>query len=112
MRVRGTTIDGNVYVYWTSGMDRANSYVAGSRHKDSCHWFFNNKEIDMLKLNNAEQLNSEISRTDSISQIMSSDRKKLMALEYVERDFDGIQRQHEYISPQIGVIECVACTFC
>lgn len=82
-------------------MDRANSYVAGSRHKDSCHWFFNNKEIDMLKLNNVEQVSSEISRMNSISQMMSSDKGKLMALEYVERDFDGIQRQHGYVNPQI-----------
>jgi len=92
---QGTTIDGNVYVYWTSGMDRANSYVAGSRHKDNCHWFFNNKEIDMLTLNNVDQLNSEVSRTDSTSQIMSSDRKKLMALEYIKHDVNLMQREGE-----------------
>lgn len=45
---QGTTIDGNVYVYWTAGMDRANTYVAGSRHKGLCYWFENEKELDLL----------------------------------------------------------------
>ncbi|QYJ89671.1 MobF family relaxase [Shewanella halotolerans] len=42
---QGLTIDGDTFIYYTSGMDRANSYVAGSRHKDNSHWFFNSKEL-------------------------------------------------------------------
>jgi len=82
---QGTTIDGNVYVYWTSGMDRANSYVAGSRHKDSCHWFFNNNEIHHIMNDNILQsYKDEISKKENmISILMSQDRKKAMALEYL-----------------------------
>ncbi|MCG9729597.1 relaxase domain-containing protein [Shewanella sp. Isolate13] len=46
---QGLTIDGDTFIYYTSGMDRANSYVAGSRHKDNSHWFFSTKELDPNK---------------------------------------------------------------
>jgi hypothetical protein len=29
-----------------SAIDRAASYVAGSRQKDNCHWFVNGQELD------------------------------------------------------------------
>jgi Ti-type conjugative transfer relaxase TraA len=103
---QGTTIDGNVYVYWTSGMDRANTYVAGSRHKDSCHWFFNNKEIDMITSNNADQLASDESRMLSVSQIMSSDRKKLMALEYLNNDLDLRMVTHDKFVTNSIMLQC------
>lgn len=45
---QGRTIDGDVFVYYTTGMDRAATYVAGSRHKDSCRWFFNRNELDIV----------------------------------------------------------------
>jgi ATP-dependent exoDNAse (exonuclease V) alpha subunit len=79
---QGTTIDGSVYVYWTSGMDRANTYVAGSRHRDSCHWFFNKRELDMLKTPRNESPVSDTTHNEVVTQIMSVDRKKLMAVEY------------------------------
>ena len=94
---QGTTIDGNVYVYWTSGMDRANSYVAGSRHKENCHWFFNNKEIDMITANNANQVISDDNRINSVSLVMSSDKKKLMALEHVKHELDLANMQYEFV---------------
>lgn len=43
---QGTTIDGNTFVYYTKGMDRANTYVAASRHKDESHIFCNRHEIE------------------------------------------------------------------
>ncbi|MGF1754944.1 relaxase domain-containing protein [Vibrio makurazakiensis] len=81
---QGTTIDGDVFVYWTSGMDRANSYVAGSRHKDNCHWFFNSREIDLVT-QQAEgvEISDEI-RVQTVAQVMSSERRKSMALEYLD----------------------------
>jgi hypothetical protein len=76
-------------------LDRASTYVAGNRHKDRCHWFVNNKEIDMITSNTTNQLSPEESRCDSVSQIMSSDRKKLMALEYLNNDLDSVKMQQE-----------------
>ncbi|HGZ7313009.1 TPA: MobF family relaxase [Vibrio parahaemolyticus] len=81
---QGTTIDGDVFVYWTTGMDRANCYVAGSRHKDNCHWFFNNRELDLVADLSGSQPTTEMMRIQTIAQIMSSDRQKFMALEYLE----------------------------
>jgi ATP-dependent exoDNAse (exonuclease V) alpha subunit len=43
---QGTTIDGNTFVYYTKGMDRANTYVAASRHRDESHIFCSRHEID------------------------------------------------------------------
>ncbi|WP_421254558.1 MobF family relaxase [Aeromonas sp. 600948] len=81
---QGTTIDGDVFVYWTNGMDRANSYVAGSRHKDNCHWFFNSQELDLMA-NVENRLNiNESERIKAIADIMSHDRRKYMATEYIE----------------------------
>lgn len=81
---QGTTIDGDVFVYWTNGMDRANSYVAGSRHKDNCHWFFNNQELDLMAtLDNKLNLN-ESERIKAIAEVMSHDRRKYMATEYID----------------------------
>jgi ATP-dependent exoDNAse (exonuclease V) alpha subunit len=95
---QGTTIDGNVYVYWTSGMDRANTYVAGSRHKDDCHWFFNNRELDMLKTAHNQSPVSETARNQVVTQIMSVDRKKFMALEY-----DVISQKSKEVSIAINI---------
>ncbi len=80
---QGTTIDGDVFVYWTNGMDRANSYVAGSRHKDNCHWFFNNKELDSMTTLSGESNYGACERIRSIAKVMSFDRRKSMAIEYI-----------------------------
>ncbi len=45
---QGQIIDGDAFIYSTSGVNRANSYVANSRHKGNCHWFFNKKELAEL----------------------------------------------------------------
>jgi conjugative relaxase-like TrwC/TraI family protein len=82
---QGTTIDGNVYVYWTSGMDRANSYVAGSRHKDNCHWFFNNKEIDMFLDKRSGEIDDLTSRIEMLAKAMSSERNTSLAIERLEQ---------------------------
>ena len=43
---QSATVDGDTFVLYTTAMDRAASYVAGSRHKDNCHWFVNDQELD------------------------------------------------------------------
>lgn len=43
---QGTTIDGNTFTLYNGSMDRANTYVALSRHKDESHLYINNAEID------------------------------------------------------------------
>ncbi|WP_440876445.1 MobF family relaxase [Thalassotalea sp. PLHSN55] len=57
---QGLTIDGDVFVYYTSGMDRANTYVACSRQKDNCHLFVTAKEL--INLSNGKTKQSQLSQ--------------------------------------------------
>lgn len=85
---QGTTIDGDVFVCWTNGMDRANSYVAGSRHKDNCHWFFNNQELSVLSDHH------EIDNIKILAKAMSTDNRKEMAIEHIENNDKANSNQH------------------
>lgn len=85
---QGTTIDGDVFVCWTNGMDRANSYVAGSRHKDNCHWFFNNQELSVLSDHH------EIDNIKILAKVMSTDKRKEMAIEHIENNDKANSNQH------------------
>ncbi|HEY0906570.1 MAG TPA: hypothetical protein VGE17_05165, partial [Methylophilus sp.] len=59
---------------------RATSYVAGSRHKDHCHWFFNQTSIEQA-CNNGESL-SRPEALKAVAALMSQDRYKCLAIEY------------------------------
>ncbi|MGK0255311.1 MAG: ATP-dependent exoDNAse (exonuclease V) alpha subunit, partial [Mariniflexile sp.] len=82
---QGLTIDGDVFVYYTLGMDKSNTYVACSRHKDNSHLFVN--ENEMQESNNQPPL-------DSLSKLISVDNKKSLAIEYVDRSRENL-KQHE-----------------
>lgn len=84
---QGATVDGDVFVCWTAGMDRSNSYVAGSRHKDSCHWYFNNREVDLLAATEGDRL-------QAIAKVMGADRRKFMALEHLEHMDDSLEQDY------------------
>ncbi|HCM0912614.1 TPA: relaxase domain-containing protein [Vibrio parahaemolyticus] len=78
---QGITVDGDSFVLYSTGMDRAYSYVAGSRHKDNCHWFINKSNI-------RESYNCEHSLEDSqvlehAALAMSKDNYKCLAIEYI-----------------------------
>ncbi|WP_454442097.1 MobF family relaxase [Vibrio bathopelagicus] len=83
---QGTTVYGDVFVYYTTGMDRSASYVAGSRHKGSCHWYVNREEIDLLSGSLAcDQELTDEQRMLTLARCMSSNKQKLLALEYLEK---------------------------
>ena len=80
---QGMTIDGDTFVLYSSGMDRANTYVAASRHKDHCHIFCNQKEIDGI----SGVLDSGVagtleSRLNTLAKYMSQDKYKTLAIEH------------------------------
>lgn len=83
---QGSTINGDVFVYYTSGMDRSASYVAGSRHKYNCHWFFNRQELDSLSghIDRGSKSNEEI-RLRVAAKCMRENRHKSMAIEHLEK---------------------------
>lgn len=65
-------------------MDRAATYVAGSRHKDNVHWFINEEELENSL---PDYVPYEVSsRTNVLARCMNTDRQKSMALEYFDSD--------------------------
>ncbi|KXI26784.1 MobF family relaxase [Paraglaciecola hydrolytica] len=43
---QGLTINGDSFVLWDASMHRAMTYVAGSRHKEHSHWYFNKAQLE------------------------------------------------------------------
>lgn len=85
---QGITIKGDSFVYYTKGMDRANSYVACSRHTDNCHLFVSDSEISDGSISNDKD------RLRSLSQLMSKDSHKVLAIEHIEANL--IARNSEF----------------
>jgi ATP-dependent exoDNAse (exonuclease V) alpha subunit len=82
---QGSTIDGDTFVLYTTSMDRAASYVAGSRHKDNCHWYVNGEELDAQsgQKDRGEAPTLE-ARLNTLSRCMSVKKHKVMASEYID----------------------------
>jgi hypothetical protein len=68
----------------TTAMDRAASYVAGSRHKDNCHWFVNGQELDAQSgQSDKGEAPTLAARLKTLSRCMSVNKHKAMASEYL-----------------------------
>jgi ATP-dependent exoDNAse (exonuclease V) alpha subunit len=82
---QGATIDGDTFVLYTTGMDRAASYVAGSRHKDNCHWFVNGEELDAQSgQKDKGEAPTLKARLNTLSRCMSVNKHKALASEYMD----------------------------
>ncbi|UJF21687.1 AAA family ATPase [Shewanella sp. OMA3-2] len=81
---QGATVDGDTFVLYTTAMDRAASYVAGSRHKDNCHWFINGQELDAQsgQADKGQTPDTEM-RLKTLARYMSINKHKAMASEYL-----------------------------
>jgi len=94
---QGQTIDGDTFVYYTSGMNLANSYIARSRNKDNCHWFFNKKELaelyspDMNKLPELDRL------LETVSECMSLDAREKLAVALISEKTKELDKEPELI---------------
>ena len=91
---QGLTVDGDVFVFYNSGMDRSNTYVAGSRHKDNCHWFVNNKEIDELASIDNKSLKEDEKRLKILAKLMASENRKKLAIEYLKNEQPVVEKSH------------------
>lgn len=81
---QGATVDGDTFILYNTGMDRAATYVAGSRHKDNCHWFVNSGELDMQSGLKDLGVKSDLeTQLTTLQRCMSTNRHKKMALEYL-----------------------------
>lgn len=100
---QGLTVDGDSFVYYTSGMDRAHSYVACSRHKDNCHLFVNAKEIRELTNEFEADIDEHGAMFNALAKQMSADNKKKLAVELMDElhcdeksKSQSLSRQSEY----------------
>jgi len=94
---QGSTVAGNVFVYYSSAMDRSASYVAGSRHKDNCHWFVNSQEMDTLSGASDKGISgTEQTRLTTLARCMSTNKDKYLAVEYLAEQQIQPQQQTEY----------------
>ncbi|MFL0797830.1 MAG: relaxase domain-containing protein [Cellvibrionaceae bacterium] len=94
---QGMTIDGDTFVLYNQGMDRANTYVAASRHKERCHLFCNREEVDGLSgaLDYGEPTTDE-ARLNTLAENISKDRYRLLASEYLPHiEEQTIERSQE-----------------
>lgn len=95
---QGQTIDGDTFVYYTSGMNRANSYVAGSRHKDNCHWFFNKKELTELYSPGVNKLPERDAMLRTVSDCMTLDAREKLAVELISERTIELVNEPELIA--------------
>ncbi|OUR59859.1 hypothetical protein A9Q74_15905 [Colwellia sp. 39_35_sub15_T18] len=63
---QGLTVNGDTFIAWSASMGKASTYVAGSRHKEQSHWYFNKAEINEMKANKSENIHDVIVRLSSI----------------------------------------------
>ena len=80
---QGATIDGDTFILYDVYMGRAASYVAGSRHKDTCHWFVNGSklnEISNVKMHKNTSI--YLYRLETLAKCMRAEKYCSMALEH------------------------------
>tara|TARA_Y100001937_G_scaffold89915_1_gene121611 strand:+ start:6268 stop:8838 length:2571 start_codon:yes stop_codon:yes gene_type:complete len=101
---QGATIDGDTFTYYSTAMDRAASYVAGSRAKDKAWFFINGQELDAQcgVCDNGDQPDMA-TRLDVLARNMKVNKHKSMAMEYLDEQMDAQRElafkqiaEHEY----------------
>lgn len=81
---QGLTVDTSL-VLANAYFDRANSYVAGSRHKEACHWFFNSEETDLSLLNEEKDI-TERTRFEAVASWCERDDDVRLASEFFQHE--------------------------
>ena len=80
---QGLTIDGDVFTYYTSGMGRANTYVACSRQKDNGHLFVN--KLTFIEHNNKDLM-------FQLAKSMSTDISSKLGVEYISTKNEHVNK--------------------
>lgn len=84
---QGTTIDGNTFTRYSGQMDRANAYVALSRHKDESHLYVNRLEMtERANLVKDVSEPTEELRQATLANLMKQDRYAALAIEHLEAE--------------------------
>jgi hypothetical protein len=73
-------------------MDSAASYMAGSRHKDKCHWFVNGQALDAQS---GQADKGQISDTETrLKTLVRCNKHKAMASEYLAEQQAEQETEH------------------
>lgn len=82
---QGTTVDGDTFILYNGQMDRANTYVALSRHKDESHLYVNRLEMtERANLIKDVSEPTEELRQTTLAKLMKQDRYATLAIEHLE----------------------------
>jgi conjugative relaxase-like TrwC/TraI family protein len=94
---QGLTVDGDAFVYYSTGMNRANSYVALSRHKDKPHLYVNRAEIDEYNSSNeSEKINTDSQRTDTLAKLMCKENSSFLSIEHLQEQKVSSEKNTEF----------------
>jgi hypothetical protein len=80
---QGRTIRGDSFVLYDHSMGQKDSYVAGSRHKQNCHWYANAAEMDILS---HQTIPTQESRIEALAQSMNQQLEQQLASEYLNHE--------------------------
>ncbi len=82
---QGATIDGDTFTLFSTAMDRAATYVAGSRAKDNAWFFVNGQELDaQCGICDNGDKPDVVTRLNVLARNMKVNRHKTMAMEYLD----------------------------
>ncbi len=79
---QGLTVSGETFVYYSTSMDRANTYVACSRHKEKATLFANAEEISEHIPDDAQNLTQDEQMTAGLVECMSLNNRPQLAVDF------------------------------
>lgn len=104
---QGLTMD-RTLVLGDMAMDQKNAYVAGSRHRQICEWFFDANSIVMAAGKGQPMTADEC--IEAVAKSMSVDRGQRIALEHYEEMLSNRAQQAESEREDIDELEIAAST--
>lgn len=79
---QGLTVDGDTFILYDTSLDRDDTYVAGSRHRDKANWYVNVDQLMAGKDVVADGGNREQLYLELLEHSMHQERKARLAHEY------------------------------
>ncbi len=87
---QGLTVDGETFVYYNSTMDRANTYVACSRHKEKSTIFANEAELEeYIPASHQHAPTKEKKLMAAMAACMTQENRPKLAIEYITKETGG-----------------------
>lgn len=81
---QGLTVDGDTFILYDTSLDRDDTYVAGSRHRDKSNWYINVDQLVAGKDLVADEKDLEQLYFELLEQCMNEERKANLAHDYIK----------------------------